>query len=281
MYCPPQNCLKNYLALLLLALAITSCKPGADDEIKPSDFTKVQRETLGDIIQNAITNNDREFTILPNIPPYDAAYQYLQRLYGQAYDAIQKDIHSPSADRWDNERPWEVHLLLDNQKNAFILPGGHLYLTTGMLKALKSEHELYFIMAFELTLMNEKYLFNRILNSFNTTILVDMISGSPSPNSATPNSLALALSEFDYVEEDILETDEQTIQLICETSIWDPTGLLPIYTSSIDEAVPWIDNRDYPGRVSRVTQLPFQGENSCGIVKESGEYADKVLSNLP
>ncbi len=278
MYFAPRNCLK-YLVLLVLALSLPACQPDDGVGIKPSEFTKAQREDLGDLIQSAIANNTRDFSILPNVPPFDIAYEHINRLYSQAHDALQKDSHSPSSDRWDPERPWKTHILLEDQKNAFILPGGHFYITSGLLKALETEHELYFIMAFELSLMNEKYLFNRLLNNFNTTILIDMISGSPSPNGATPNSIALALSEFQYDEEDLLETDEKTIELICETSIWDPTGLIPIYVSTLDELSPWIINRDYPGRISRLDQLKKQ--MGCGAILGNGAYEEKVTSNIP
>ncbi len=278
MYFAPRNCLK-YLVLLVLALSLPACQPDDGVGIKPSEFTKAQREDLGDLVQAAISNNTRDFSILPNTPPFDIAYEHINRLYSQAYDALQKDSHSPSSDRWNSERPWETHILLDDQKNAFILPGGHLYITSGLLKSLESEHELYFIMAFELSLMNEKYLFNRLLNNFNTTILIDMISGSPSPNGATPNSIALALSDFQYDEEDLLETDEKTIELICETSIWDPTGLIPIYVSTLDELTPWITNRDYPGRISRLDQLKKQ--MGCGAILGNGTFEEKVVSNIP
>lgn len=280
MYNSPRNCFK-LLAALFWVFTLSACQPDDDIGPKPSEFTKAQREELGTLVNNAIATNDRDFSILPNTPPYDIAYEHVQRLYGQAFDAIQKDIHSPSTDRWNSETPWEVHILVDNQKNAFILPGGDLYITTGMLKVLTAENQLYFIMAFELILMNEKFLFNRLLNTFNTTILVDMISGSPSPNGATPNSIAMTLKDLDFLEEDLLQVDEQAIQLICETSIWNPTGLISIYASSIDEYIPWIENRDYPGRVSRIEQLFLQEENSCGVVLESGSYHEKVISNIP
>ena len=167
-----------------------------------------------------------------------------------------------------------------SKKNAFVLPGGHLYLTTGLLKSIGAENELYYIMACELTLMNEKYLFNRLLNQFNTTILVDLVNGSPSPNGATPNSIALALSTMDFEEEDLLVADERTIQLICQTSIWDPAGLVPLYAANVERDMLWSERRDYNGRASRVGQLA-QRDGGCGIRLSNGAYAQKVLANLP
>ncbi len=280
MFSFPLSRVLPYLALLALAILTPACAPDDDDVIKPSEFTKAQREDLGDLVQGAIQSNTREYSILPDIAPYHEAYDHLRRLYSQAYDNLRRDRHSQSSDRWDTEREWQVHILLDEQKNAFILPGGHLYLTTALLKSIHAENELYYIMAFELTLMNEKYLFNRLLNQFNTTILVNLVNGSPSPNGATPNSIAQALSTIDFEEEDIFISDEKTIDLICETSIWDPSGLIPIYASNVEQDMLWIERRDYDGRASRVGQLA-QRDGGCGILVSNGEYLQKVVKNIP
>ncbi|MEL6636564.1 MAG: M48 family metalloprotease [Bacteroidota bacterium] len=280
MFARPLSRVLSGLALLALVGLLPACTPEDDDLIRPSEFTKTQREALGDLVEGAIQSNTREFSLLPNLAPYDEAYDYLHQLYSQAYDDLRRDRYSPTDDRWDPERPWNLHVLLDEQKNAFVLPGGHLYLTTGLLKSIGAENELYYIMACELTLMNEKYLFNRLLNQFNTTILVDLVNGSPSPNGATPNSIAHALSTLDFEEEDLLVTDEQTIELICQTSIWDPAGLVPLYAANVERDMLWIERRDYNGRASRVGQLA-QRDGGCGIRLSNGAYAQKVLANLP
>jgi predicted Zn-dependent protease len=47
--------------------------------------------------------------------------------------------------------PWHFHLLRDrNFINAFALPGGHIFVGTGLLDQLKSEDELAFVLGHEI-----------------------------------------------------------------------------------------------------------------------------------
>jgi len=38
--------------------------------------------------------------------------------------------------------PWEFHIIRNDQVNAFTIPGGHLYVTTGLIKAVHNTSEL-------------------------------------------------------------------------------------------------------------------------------------------
>ncbi len=50
----------------------------------------------------------------------------------------------------ESQIPLTVHLLEIEQINAFVTPGGHIFVTTGLLDAVESENELAFVLAHEL-----------------------------------------------------------------------------------------------------------------------------------
>ena len=87
-----------------------------------------------------------------------------------------------------------------------------------MLKNLESDHELYYILAFEALLMNERHLLTHLIGDFNTTILSNIANGQPSPNGTTSKTLATAISELSIAPEVVRELDQSTAQLICESS---------------------------------------------------------------
>lgn len=53
---------------------------------------------------------------------------------------------------------YKFHVVEDDYDlNAFALPGGHVYITTGLLKALKSEAELTWVLGHEITHIDAKH----------------------------------------------------------------------------------------------------------------------------
>lgn len=276
---------KNYLflAFIIGVLAFSSCRK--EDVPAPSTFTKEKREMLGDQMRIAIAADPDNFPILPHDSSADSAYWYVQKLYNQAHNVIKIDGQSPSDDRWNREREWQVTILdKDDVKTAFTTPGGHLYLSTGLLKSLEKEYELYYILTFEATLMHEKYLLNRLINEFNTTTLNNFVKGiPPPPGSPTLDDVSMMLGELNFDETMTSEMDEMAVSLICQTSIFDRTGIISIM-NHLDEAdTKWMQTRrsyDYRNQVDYILNLPVATGDDCGNFKSNGGYQKYVLDRL-
>ena len=270
----------GFVLLIILQLIFHSaCQKELDPPvIPPSEFSKEQRETLGDKVKIAIAFESERYPVVPNIPPYDETlYWYIQTLYNQVTNTMHLDNQSPSSNRWDISREWEIIILDLPEKNAFVIPGGHLYITTGLLKSLQSDHELYYILAFEATLMNENYLLSRIVSDFNTQVLASIANGTPSPNGSTSKTLADVLSLLDFDETIIPEVDQLTSELICETSRMKRTGIVRLLESS-DDGWLWFQTRkNYIGRAQHIIEMEI---NDCGTFETSGGYQENVLDQL-
>ena len=276
---------KNYffLAFIIGVLAFPSCRK--EDVPAPSTFTKEKREMLGDQMRIAIASNPDKFPVLSHNSPADSTYWYIQKLYNQASNIFKIDGQSPSDDRWDRAREWQVMILdMEDIKTAFTTPGGHLYLSTGLLKSLEKEYELYYILTFEATLMHEKYLLNRLINEFNTTTLNNFVQGiPPPPSSPSLEDVANMLGELEFDEAMTSEMDEMAVSLICQTSIFDRTGIISIM-DQLDEAdTKWMQTRrsyDYRSQVDYILNLPVATGDDCGSFKSNGGYQKFVLDRL-
>ena len=161
-----NNVLHYWGFLIMLILAFSSCRKDLSIPLS-SDFTKQKREHLGDLVKVTISADPVNFPALPLSNNFDSTYWYIQKLYNQVTNAMRVDGFAPEHNRWNSIREWQVTILnQDELKTAFITPAGHLYLSTGLLKSLTKENQLYYILAFEATLMNEKFLFNRLTVSY-------------------------------------------------------------------------------------------------------------------
>ena len=272
-----------FLFFIIGGLSFFSCRK--ENVIAPSAFTKEKREMLGDQIRIAIASDSINFPILSRNSQADSAYWYIQKLYNQANNVYKIDGQSVIGDRWDRNREWLVTILhLDNIKTAFTTPGGHMYISTGLLKSLEKEYELYYILTFEAILMHEKYLLNRLINEFNTNTLNNLVQGIPPAfGSSTLLDVSMMLGELKFDETMTSEMDELAVSLICQTSIFDRTGIISIMDLLDEVDTKWMQTRisyDYRNQEDYILNLPIVSGGDCGSFKSNGWYQKYVLDRL-
>ena len=267
----------------MMVLAFSSCRK---DPFIPltSDFTKAKREHLGDLVKVAISTDPVNFPVLPLTNNFDSTYWYIQKLYNQATRSMRVDGFSSENDRWDSSRDWQVTIInKDELKSAFITPGGHLYLSTGLLKSLTKENQLYYILAFEAVLMEEKFLFNRLINQFNTTTLDNLLNGTPANNDPTLMEIAETISNIEFDQDAVEDIDRKAVSLICNTSIFDRSGIISVLDLLDETDTKWLQTRksyDYRHQLDYILNLPVNSGGDCGSFVTNGGYQKYVLDNL-
>jgi len=281
-----MNIITNRIAVLCCLLLVTfvfSCHEDIEPIENPSDFVKERREDLGDKIRVAIAQHPDEFPVLPNIPPYDTTvYWYAQTLYDQVTNALRLDPLASEEDRWNFDRPWRVTVLNQDKLNAFAVPGGHLYITTGFLKALETEHELYYVLAFEAMLVHNQTLFNRLISEHNTVKLSNIGKRIPNNDGTNAFTLAQTLSNLTFDDSEVLLIDEMAAEQICASSIFNRMGIIPILSRlQNDSTFQWLETRYYDSATRRdYIQTVLNPEGSCGSFIQNGNYQRYILDVL-
>ena len=217
--------------VLFFILGLNSCSKSDfphcdDDDLKLPNCIqeKSVRVELGDLIMESIQSQSDNFPILPNVEPHDVAYDYLQSAYNQVSTFLK---HDGLQNSWDTTRIWKLNILDDDiNKKAFVIPGGNLFLSTGLLKSLESGKEIYFILAFEACLMNDEYLINRLIEEFNTNEIFALSNGMTGPSGTTIEDLVDILDKLEFTEESVVrEVDRRAMEEICQSSNVVPNGI--------------------------------------------------------
>lgn len=272
----------SYWTALLLTyflLVASTCEETADPGPLPEDLTKERRERLGEILHDAILQSPRDFPILDRASKGDSVIQeYLQALYNQATQRIRLDRSSPETNRWQQDRDWLVTVIDDPNRFAFSLPSGYFYISTGFLESIQKGYEIYYLLAFEATNVNQQYLLENLSNQYGISTLVDI---AENPTSFSPLAIEEILEflqkDIEYEPTIIQEIDEATAELICSSSIFDRFGVVPLL-SILNEREQWRDTRpSYTDRLQFLTSLPI---DNCGAIKSTGAYQKMVLDNL-
>ena len=265
------------LTLILLVASIVSCS--FDDSGMPplEPFSKREQERIGNRIHFAVLAASG-YDLVPQVPPFDTTLVALTNSwYSQLTLGIQKDLSSPSANRWDKDREWIVTLIDNPDEIAVAAPGGYLYLSTGLLRALDREDQLFFVMALEAAAARGDFAMNKLISRFGTDPLRRLARGVQGATVPPAQDLAEWLFSLDYTPNEIDRLDESAADLMCSSSVYSPSSLTQVLNELSDSGW-WKTHRNYPQRGEGWDEREFPG---CGTRTTVGAYSQRIKPFLP
>ena len=131
--------------------------------------------------------------------------------------------------------PFEINVIVDNKLNAFAVPGGYVFVNTGMLLELEHESELAGVLAHELAHVTQRHIANRINNAQKVQMisLLGMVAGAVLGATSSGNagsglltgSLAAGQAAMlNYSREDEREADQIGLLYLADAG-YNPHGL--------------------------------------------------------
>jgi len=263
--------LPSYKYLLLACLfLLTGCRRDLYDVPYPSDITKDHREAIGEYINDRIFDDPINYPLLGKTETNATAFNLIQTLYDQVTNTMRLDNKSPDNNRWSNGRKWQTRILNLDKQIAFSVPGGDLYISKGILKALNSESELYYLLAMEATLMNERYLLKEMIMAYSTKTLMTIAEGQSSSDQRI-DDIILDIPQISFGLELSEIIGYKVSETICATSIYSPLKAERLENQLL-KTDQWLSTR--PINISE------DRSNKCGIVDSKGLYRTQILDKL-
>lgn len=131
--------------------------------------------------------------------------------------------------------PWEFHIVRDDQVNAFSIPGGHVYVNTGLIKAAHSTSELAGVMAHEISHGIKRHATEQLSRQYGIDILTNAALGK---NPSTYQQLiAQAISQgamARFSREQEKEADDLGVDLMYKAG-YDPNGMANMFRTLLAE----------------------------------------------
>ena len=75
------------------------------------------------------------------------------------------------------DRPWEFHVIADSSINAFNIPGGHVFINTGLIRAAVTPSELAGVVAHEVAHGVARHSTERMTQAYGLNLLFGLIAG--------------------------------------------------------------------------------------------------------
>jgi beta-barrel assembly-enhancing protease len=76
-----------------------------------------------------------------------------------------------------NQLPWEFHIVQDDSINAFAIPGGHVYVHTGLIKTADSASELAGVMAHEIAHVLARHSTEQLSRQYGLSVIAGAVLG--------------------------------------------------------------------------------------------------------
>jgi predicted Zn-dependent protease len=269
------------LFLFLIIGLMHSCRPDSEEDIvvgqSKDKFDEADQIMIGNAILTMISEPSNGFNILVE-EDYQEVYVHLNTLINQ----ISNTVTVQRRGLFD----WKISILENDDKlNAFIAPGGHLYIYSGLLKFLQGEHELMGMIAHEVAYADSDNLINQLKNEFGSKKLSQVISADPESD-AIILDISHALAELAFETEAIKKADEFCTEIICEFE-WDGEGLLSLIKRGAEDplnTIEWLQTKPVTDtRIDDLTDLIHNRVGGCGASDSTyyQRYLEKVIKQLP
>ncbi len=156
------------------------------------------------------------------------------------------------------------HVVLDDQVNAFALPGGHIVVFTGILDKMDSAEELAALLAHEATHVEERHSTRMIARSMAGYLFLSLLIGDVNAVVAVVADNANALRNLDYGRGLESEADGVGQQRLWENGV-DPQAMVKLLELLQREA------SDMPQKVAFLSSHPLTSERIAAAQAKAQE----------
>lgn len=278
-----KNIKYSFFAFLLFLSSFTfvSCEDGINL------FTDNDDVELGKQVVAEISANPKEY---PKYTGDPAVKQYIT-------ERIFKHILNSSLVAKKNIYNYHLEIIQDTILNAFALPGGPVYVYTGLLKYLDSEAALAGVIAHEIAHIEKRHSTQRMTAYYGVSILLSIILGEkPSELAQLAANLFVGLAFLANSRSDENQADEFSFKYLKDTRYY-PGGVKFFFEKMRDENI--ISSRKdaiatflstHPDPIARIadteqrlSQAGYTIKNwtDGGLDMYKSEYQTNIRNKLP
>ena len=177
---------------------------------------------------------------------------------------------------------WEIRLVKTEALNAFCIPGGFIFFTTGIIDALKTDSELAAVMAHEMIHADRKHSLRMAAESSKVTLgalAVMVLSGGAAAPVILAQVAQIAVTSS-YTMELEAEADRLGLDALIESG-YSPTGMITLfehfmaeeYKQPIVEYGIYMNHPDTPKRLASAVKIlhdrhiPIERKYSLGLLR--------------
>lgn len=210
--------------------------------------------------------NSSDMHILPE-EDYPEAYAYL--------NGIKNNILNSGHVKHKDDFDWDLFIVEDDEVvNAFCIPGGHIFVYTGLIRYLDSEDQLAGIMGHEIAHADQRHGTQQMTKVYGIRLLMEIALGN---DQDALSGLAENLLDLGFSRSHETDADMKSVEYLCETA-YNPDGFAQFFQKMKGDGtangyVFFLSTHPDPGnRVERIHEKT-KALNCTGTATYDDEYA--------
>lgn len=277
-----KNILNLFLSLFSIVI-ISSCS-GSGINL----YSEAEEVKLGHDVSAEMLKNQSEYPVFRGDPSIKTSID--QRIFQQI-------LTSPKIAK-KNVYDYKIEVIADdNVINAFALPGGNVYIYTGLLKYLDSEAALAGVLGHEIAHAEKRHATQRMTQYYGVEFLVGMVLGSqPSKIAEVASNLFVGLAFLANSRADEDEADKYSFEYLKDTRFY--PGAVKFFFEEMrdDGSISSKSNKvatflsSHPDPINRIATTNQRLQSSGIAIKDwksndanvfKNEYAVNIKNKLP
>ena len=124
--------------------------------------------------------------------------------------------------------PIQIHVAEASELNAFAMPGGHIVVFTGLLKAVDHPEELAGVLAHEIAHISERHILRKMIESLGLVLVLQALFGDTSGLAAVATQGSELLLQQKFSRDFEREADDVGFQYLVNAKI-NPKGMVDFF----------------------------------------------------
>ncbi|MGE5424022.1 MAG: M48 family metalloprotease [Syntrophothermus sp.] len=239
--------MKKLMFLLLLPLLIFSSCSKNDGGTPITVFSVNDDIALGNQIDQEILSKPNEYPVLDS-NQYANAYSHLYQ--------IRNTLLASGKVKYADKFSWRCRIIKnDSVINAFCVPGGHIYVYTGIIKFLDNEAEFAGVLAHEMGHADMRHTSEQLTAQYGVSILLSLVLGNdPNQIAQIAAQLAAGLGTLAYSRSMETEADVYSVKVLYQTK-YDASAMANFFTKMQNQPQPPQFLSDHPSPENRVQKI--------------------------
>lgn len=249
----PSKPTKRFLTLLpLLALTMSLNQCSCSDTLGSLFVTERDEQTIGAQFNAELLAKPSEYPIYKATTARQIQFEdYVGRVFRKVLASVPAD-QKPGYD-------FRITIVDQNVENAFAVPGGYVYIYTGIINSMQSESELAGVLAHEIAHITQHHYRDAMMKTAGIALVVEALAGSDSSAlKGAVKGIFTQLAALKVSRENELEADKYGTRYLGYAG-WDPFGISDFFSRMPDAGVEWLSTHPGPdNRVQAIKDLVYE-----------------------
>lgn len=262
------------LPLLAVSMSLQQC---SCSDIMGALFVSEQDElTLGAEFNRQLLDSSATYPVFKtnNVQSRVELQTYLNSCFAKVHDAI------PASDRTGYHDQFKFTIIDSDVSNAFAVPGGYVYIYTGILKDMKSESELMGVLGHEMAHVTRHHYRDALAQQVGISLLIETLTGNAGQVTQFVGNMFGSLMSMRVSQANEYEADETGTRYLAYAGR-NPMGIADFFARMKDAGLTWFST--HPASSDRVDKVRAEVNGDAALkalATDEKKYSTQYVSTV-